>query len=86
MVETAMNFALKSLKADTKDGELRKAGRPACRRAERVCDTAVAHFVERHVKEMEEHLRRGDQRGFFQTSPIHGGGGNEEDRVGLHSR
>ena len=66
VVETAMHTAWRNLKENTKDTALRRAVRQACKGVKRVREAAVIRFFERYVQEMEEQLRRRDQRGFFQ--------------------
>ena len=66
MAETEMHTAWNNLKANTKDHELRKAVRRACKTVKKARTKAVTRFFERHVQEMEEQIRRRDQRGFFQ--------------------
>ena len=58
-------YRLEQLKVHTKDAEIREAVRKACK-VKRTRAAAVTRFFERYVQEMEEQLRRRDQRGFFQ--------------------
>ena len=66
MAETEMHTAWNNLKADTKDTELRKTVRRACKSVKKIRAVAVTRFFERYVQEMEEQLPRRDQRGFSQ--------------------
>ena len=63
----AMHAAWQRLKTDTRDKQLRRAVRKACNWLKRVQSAAVVCFSERHVVELEEQLRMGDQHGFFQN-------------------
>ena len=63
----AMHAARRRLKTDTRDAQLRKTVRKACNWLKRVRGAAAVRFVERHVVELEKHLRMGDQHGFFQN-------------------
>ena len=62
-----MHTAWQRLKMDTRDAQLRRAVRKACNWLKRVRSAAVVRFFERHVVELEKHLRMGDQHGFFQN-------------------
>ena len=61
-----MHTARQRLRIDTRDAQLRRAVRKACNWLKRVRSAAVVRFFERHVVELEKHLRTGDQHGFFQ--------------------
>ena len=63
----AMHAAWQRLKTDTRDAHLRRAVRKACNWLKRVRSAAVVRFFERHVVELEEQLRMGDQHRFFQN-------------------
>ena len=63
----AMHTAWQRLKMDTRDAQLRRAVRKARNWLKRVRSAAVVRFFERHVVELEEQLRMGDQHGFFQN-------------------
>ena len=52
--ETEMHTAWNNLKADTKDAELRKAVRRACKTVKKIRTVAVTLFFSRYVQEMEE--------------------------------
>ena len=52
---------------DTRDVQLRRAVRKACNWLKRVRSVAVVRCFERHVVELENQLRTGDQHGYFQN-------------------
>ena len=62
----AMHTAWQRLKIDTRDAQLRRAVRKACKWLKRVRNAAVVRSFERHVVELEKQLRMGDH-GFFQN-------------------
>ena len=62
-----MHAAWQRLKTDTRGAQLRKAVRKACNWLKRVRSATVVRFFERHVVELENQLRIGDQHGFFQN-------------------
>ena len=66
MAETEMHTAWNNIKSDTKDTELSKAVYRACKTIKKIRTVVVTRFFERYVQEIEEKLRRRDQRGFFQ--------------------
>lgn len=66
MEETAMSAALKNLKVDVKDTELRKAVRQTWKTAKKARGAHVIRCFEWPNQEIEEKLRRRDRRGFFQ--------------------
>ena len=51
----------------TRDAQLRRAVRKACKGLKRVGSAAVVRFFKRLVVELEKQLRVGDQHGFFQN-------------------
>ena len=62
-----IHAARQRVKIDTRDAQLRKVVRHACNWLKRVRSAAVLCFFERHVVELEKHLRMGDQHRFFQN-------------------
>ena len=66
MAETETHTTWYNLKPDSKDTDLWKAARRACKKVTRTRTGAVTCFFERYVQEMEENLRWRDRRGFFQ--------------------
>ena len=52
---------------DTRDAQLRRAVRKACKWLKRVRSAVVLRFFDRHVLEMEKQLRMGDQLRLFQS-------------------
>ena len=62
-----MHSVWQRLKIDTRDAHLRRPVRKACNWLKRVRSAAVVRFFERHVVELENQLRVGDQHGFFQN-------------------
>ena len=63
----AMHAAWRRLKTDTREAQVRKTVRRACNWLKRVRSAAVVRFFERHVVELENQLRVGNQHGFFQN-------------------
>jgi len=64
--ETEMHTAWDNLKSDTRDAKRRKLVCRACKKAKKTRTAAVTRFFERYFQELEEQLRRRDQKGFFQ--------------------
>ena len=62
-----MHTAWQCLKMDERGVQLRRAVRKACNWLKRVRSAAVVRFFGRHVVELEEQLRVGDQQRFFQN-------------------
>ena len=63
----AMHAASRRLKIGTRDAQLWRAVRHACKRLKKVQSTAFVRFFEYHVVELEKQLRMGDEYGFFQN-------------------
>ena len=62
-----MQTTWQRLLMDTRDVQLRRAVRKACNWLKRVRSVAVVRCFERHVVELENQLRTGDQHGYFQN-------------------
>ena len=85
IAETEMHTAWSNLKVDTKDAELRKAVRRACKTVKKIRTVAVTRFFERYVQDGGA-ITPAEPERFLPTPEIHGGGGNEEGGTSVYSR